>query len=80
MAYEWSQYRIDTSPDGYGGTYDSIVPLGESGSIPVNENNRHYIAFVEQLKDQGVGIVTAAYDVDVNSTSIPSWFATAASS
>ena len=49
MAYEWSQYRIDTSPDGYGGTYDSIVPLGESGSIPVNENNRHYIAFVEQL-------------------------------
>ena len=80
MAYEWSQYRIDTSPDGYGGTYDSIVPLGESGSIPVNEKNRHYIAFVEQLKDQGVGIVTAAYDVDGNSTSIPSWVATAASS
>ena len=80
MAYEWSQYRIDTSPDGFGGTYDSIVPLGESGSIPVNENNRHYIAFVKQLKDQGVGIVTAAYDVDGNSTSIPSWVATVASS
>ena len=80
MAYKWSQYRIDTLPNGFGGTYDAIVPLGERGSIPVNENNRHSIAFVEQLKDQVVAIVTPAYVEDGNSASIPSWVATAASS
>ena len=57
-----------------------LLFVGLGNPTPNSENNRHYIAFVEQLKDQGVGIVTAAYDADGNSASIPSWVATAASS
>ena len=71
------KYTVHTIPDGFGGTYDAVIETGKCGNFPTVSGDPEYEKFLQDIKNDGIGIVTAK-DVDGNEKEVPSWVSEAA--